>query len=233
MKLLKTLFSIGTIPAVVSAVIIAPGLVATAVDYLDTAYIRPTTLVYSSRNFQTYADNAFDGYQKAVIGPAAKLLHERLNNDQQRAKVINCACSRSSKDFPTSRKAIDDQLKQVFVNSASGNRPIKMTVTYLKGLKNVVGRGIVGDSGQFPEKGDLLRIALSSDYFGSQSSVNNGYDYWANVMAHEVLHNLGYKHPTGYPGSFVEEFGICVQFNGEQPAQLGLTDSDVYDGKEK
>lgn len=53
------------------------------------------------------------------------------------------------------------------------------------------------------------------------------------MLGYEVINNLGYRHPTGYPGSFIEEFGVCVQFNGVEPAQFGLTDSDVYDGMEK
>jgi hypothetical protein len=93
----------------------------------------------------------------------------------------------------------------------------------------------IGNPGQFPEAGELLRVALNSDYFGAKATyhLKNDFDYWAGVLAHEVLHNLGYGHRTGYPGSFIEEFGICVQLNGEQPAQLGLTDTDVYDGKDK
>jgi hypothetical protein len=161
-------------------------------------------------------------------------LHERLNSAKQREQILNCSYKRASKDLPKNRKEIDDQLKKVFVDSASGNRPIKMTVTYLSALPNTVGLGIIG-SGEFPEKGDLLRIALSADYFGAKATypLKNNFDYWAGVMAHEVLHNLGYRHPNGYPGSFIEEFGICTQLNGSQPAQLGLTDDNVYDGKEK
>ncbi len=219
----------------ISTVIVLTGLVSFAADHLSTAYIRPRTLVYSSGNFQVYADNDFDGYQKALIGPAARILHERLNNSTQRAKIIDCAFNRANKDKPASKKVIDDQLKKVFINAASGNRPIKMTVTYMHTENKVVGRARVGSPGQFPEKGDLLRIALNSDYFGAKAtySQKENFDYWANVMAHEVLHNLGYRHPTGYPGSFIEEFGVCVQYNGTEPAQFGLTDIDVYDQMEK
>jgi len=210
------------------------GSVALAGTHLGTAYIQPRTLVYSGGNFRTYADNKFDGFQQALIGPAAKKLHERMN-DNQRSKILDCAYKRASKALPRSRQTIDTQLKNIFVNPASGNRPIKMTVAYMWSEANAVGRAPIGNSGQFPEKGDLLRVALNSDYFGAQATyhLKDDFDYWAGVLAHEVLHNLGYGHPTGYPGSFIEEFGICVQLNGAQPAQFGLTDSDVYDGKDK
>ncbi|MDV3002991.1 MAG: hypothetical protein N5P05_004646 (plasmid) [Chroococcopsis gigantea SAG 12.99] len=215
------------------SVVIMLGSLALASTHLDTAYIQPRSLVYSAGNFRTYADNKFDGFQQALIGPAAKRLHEKMNN--QRGKILDCAYQRASKDLPSSRQTIDNQLKTVFVNAASGNRPIKMTVAYMWSEKDNVGKAPVGNSSQFPEQGDLLRVALNSDYIGAQTTyhLKNDFDYWAGVLAHEVLHNLGYRHPTGYKGSFIEEFGICVQLNGVQPVQLGLTDSDVYDGMQK
>jgi hypothetical protein len=217
----------------ISVSIIMAGSVVLAATHLDTAYIRPRTLVYSSGNFRTLADNSFDGFQRALIGPAARILHERINRN--RSGILDCAYRRANKDLPRSREVIDNQLRSVFVNAASGNRPIQMTVAYMWSEPNAVGRATVGNSGQFPERGDLLRVALNSDHFGAQATyhLKENFDYWANVLAHEVLHNLGYRHPTGYPGSFIEEFGVCVQFNGVEPAQFGLTDSDVYDGMDK
>ncbi|HYW20370.1 MAG TPA: hypothetical protein VE956_13880 [Nodularia sp. (in: cyanobacteria)] len=201
--------------------------------HLETAYIQPRTLVYSGGNFRVLADNKFDGSEKALIGPAAKILHQRLSTN--RSKILDCTYRRANKDFPSSRAVIDNQLRSVFVNAASGNRPIVMTVAYMWAEPGNVGRGTLGKSGQFPEKGDLLRVALNSDQFGAGATYHksNDLDYWADVLAHEVLHNLGYNHPTGYPGSFIEEFGVCVRFNGVEPAEFGLTGSDVYDGMKK
>lgn len=112
-----------------------------------------------------------------MIGPAAKKLHARINNDQ-RSKILDCAYQRASKDIPSSRQTIDDPLKNVFVNAASGNRPIKMTVAYMWSEPGFVGRASVGG---FPEKGDLLRVALNSDYFGAKATDNlkDDSDYWA------------------------------------------------------
>ena len=42
-------------------------------------------------------------------------------------------------------------------------------------------------------------------------------------MIHEVLHNLGYAHPNGYEGSFIEEFGLCTRYSGNVPADFSLT----------
>jgi hypothetical protein len=70
-----------------------------------------------------------------------------------------------------------------------------MTVAYMWSEPGFGGRASVGG---FPEKGDLLRVALNSDYFGAKATDNlkDDSDYWAGALAHEVLHNLGYGHPT-------------------------------------
>ena len=58
-------------------------------------------------------------------------------------------------------------------------------------------------------------IGLNSDFLGEESSYTyaNSSTYWAGVIAHEVLHNLGYTHPTGYAGSFINEFGNCLHWH--------------------
>jgi hypothetical protein len=228
-----THFSRYFLTGLISSSIIMLSSVVLAATHLDTAYIQPRTIVYSGGNFRTYAHNQFDGFQQALIGPAAEILHQRMNNN--RSQILDCAYARATKDLPSSRAAIDNQLRRIFVNAASGNRPIQMTVAYMWSEPRAVARAPVGSDGEFPEHGDLLRVALNSDHFGARSIYHqkDNFDYWAGVLAHEVLHNLGYRHPTGYPGSFIEEFGICVQHNGSEAAEFGLTGSDVYDGMEK
>jgi hypothetical protein len=132
-------FSKYFLTGLILSIIIMMRSVALAGTNLDTAYIQPRTLVYSGSNFRTYADNKFDRFQQALIGPAAKKLHERINS-AQRSKILDCAYQRASKDLPSSRQTIDDQLKNAFVNAASGNRPIKMTVAYMWSEGNAVGR---------------------------------------------------------------------------------------------
>jgi len=78
-----------------------------------------------------------------------------------------------------------------------------------------------------------MRVSASASKIVRTIDLKDDFNYWADVLAHEILHNFGYRHPTGYPGSFIEEFGVCVRLNGVEPAQFGLTDSGVYDGMEK
>ena len=207
----------------VSTVSVLPGLVSIAADNLNTAYIQPRTLVYANGNFWVYADNAFNEQQRQLIRTASIKLHDRMRN--QRSVILSCTYNRATKNKPRDRQTIDNQLTQVFVNAASGNRPIKLTITRLWSDEVAVGRAPVGNPGQFPEKGDLLRIALNSDDLGSNAKyfLKNDTDYWAGVIGHEVLHNLGYTHPTGYPGSFIKEFGNCTRYAGNVPADFNLT----------
>lgn len=154
-----------------------------------------------------------------------------MNNPNQRSKLIDCGLQRTVRSKP-SKQAVDNQLKQVFVNPASGNRPIKTTVAYMWSEQGAVGRGTLG-TGQFPEKGDLLRVAFNSDYLGdsSQFSLRNDVDYWAATLVHEIFHNLGYDHPQA-KGDFITEFDLCVNFNGSIPQRFGLsggTEDDIDD----
>jgi len=36
------------------------------------------------------------------------------------------------------------------------------------------------------------------------------YHYWAGVIAHEILHNLGYVHPDGYTGTLITSYQDCI-----------------------
>ena len=209
----------------VSAVVVLTGLVSIAADNLDTAYIQPRTLVYAGGSFRVLAENGFDQEQKQIIREASIRVHERMRS--QRSAILACADKRSNRDKQSaSGKAINDQIDQVFFKTASGGRPINLSVVRLWSDNRYAGFAPVGTRDyRFPEKGDLLRISLNSDDLGSKSKyfLRNDVDFWAGMVAHEILHNLGYSHPNGYEGSFVREFGYCTQYSGNVPADLNLT----------
>jgi hypothetical protein len=208
----------------ISLIFVVPSIAET---FVDTAYIRPRTLVFAKGNFWVYAHNNFDQSEQTMIRSSASKLHEQLNNATQRSKLIDCALVRTVRSKPN-KQTVDNQLKQVFVNAASGNRPIKTTVAYMwSGTdprhQNAVGWAPIGNAGQFPEKGDLLRVAFNRDYLGDGSSytLRSDVDYWAATLVHEIFHNLGYDHPQNR-GDFITEFDLCVNFNGNIPQRLGL-----------
>lgn len=197
------------------------GFVSLAADHLDTAYIRPRTLVYARGNFWVYVDNSFNEEQRQLIRTASIKLYDRMQT--QRSGILNCTYRIASNNLPSSRQTIDNQLTATFINPASGNRPIKLTVTRMWAEPRFVGLAPVGG---FPERGDLFRIALDSDDMESASQyfLKNNTDYWSDVIAHEVLHNLGYNHPSPSHGSFIKEFGNCIEYSGSIPAAFNLAE---------
>lgn len=216
-----------------------------AETFLDTAYIRSRTLAFAKGNFWVYADNKFDMPQQSMIKSASSKLHQQMNDAAQRSKIIDCALVRTVRYKPT-KQTVDAQLKQVFVNAASGNRPMKTTVAYMWSGTNhqdAVALAPVGGTGSppllFPEKGDLLRVAFNSDFFGdkSQYQFKDDVNYWAATLVHEILHNLGYGHSYDHSkdpakGDFVSEFDVCANFNGSIPQGVGLngaTGDDIDD----
>ena len=209
----------------VCAVVVLTGLVSIAADNLETAYIQPRTLVYAGGSFRVLAENGFDQEQKQLIREASIRVRERMRS--QRSAILACANKRSNRDKQSaSGKGINDQIEQVFFKRASGGRAINLSVVRLWSDSEAAGRAPIGTRDyQFPEKGDLLRISLNSDDIGSKSQyfLKNDIDYWAGVIAHEILHNLGYSHPNGYEGSFIKEFGRCTRYSGNVPADFNLT----------
>lgn len=185
------------------------------VDTLDVAYIRPSSLVYQSPHFWTKADNTYSPSDMAVIGPASKKMHELLSDATSRASILSCAKQRSTKDIPDLAR-FDAQLQTGFNNPDI----TVLWVTHLSQKPQWAGLAPVGLGGSdlrcgtlnFPECGGMFRIALNMDLMGDEASyaLKIDFGFWVGVMAHEIAHNLGLRHPTGYPGSFINEFGDCT-----------------------
>jgi hypothetical protein len=72
----------------------------------------------------------------------------------------------------------------------------------------------------------LLEISLNGKFIGSGSEYPKSTDanVWAGVIAHEILHNLGWEHGSNDSGTYIREYGDCVERNGGDKA-LGLTTS--------
>lgn len=50
----------------------------------------------------------------------------------------------------------------------------------------------------------------------------------AGTIFHEIMHNLGWDHPTGYPGSFIKEAGLCIARDNADKSGFGLNGSSEY-----
>jgi hypothetical protein len=142
-----------------------------------------------------------------------------------KSHVIDCAYSRAHKDLPATRGEFEVQLYNAlslsYVHDAV--MPSFGFIARYSGDSQSVGVGYVNlyyDRDNVLPGHDhrhYLHVALNSDFMGPSSEYvyRDNEEYWAGVIVHEFLHNLGYRHPTGYPGSFIKEYQLCLQGNGQ------------------
>ena len=171
-------------------------------------------------NLQLGLDTSFSKEEEAIIYNAVEIYVKRALSK----RVIDCAYRRSSKDLPKSRQIFEAKVydsmrplidKQTVYPSFSfiaryWNDDISLGTAYVNLFydKDIPFPGT--------DHRHYLHIALNSDFLGPDSYyyLSTDADYWAGVIGHEFLHNLGYEHPTGYPGSFINEYGDCLYNNG-------------------
>jgi hypothetical protein len=191
---------------------------------------------YLPLSLQLGMDGSFTQEQTNLIKEATSIFVERaLSRD-----VLNCAYSNTSKGLPASPKQFELQLYSALaiLDIKGVNVPSFVFVSRYWDDPKSVGRGFVGlfydedkPLAHFSSR-HYLHIALNSDHLGPTSTyhLKNDPEYWAGVIAHEVLHNLGYKHSSGYAGSFIQEYGYCVQHNGvdEQRIEGEIFDTQVF-----
>lgn len=161
-------------------------------------------------------DASFNLGELQVLNEAMKVLVEYA----LKSEVIDCAYKNSSKDFPESKEKFKSQLYEVFTWRHMNDLfyPGNFYISQFHEYEDVAGLGYMNlfydKNKPLPGYKDkhYIHIALNSDYIGDedQYSLSTNSKYWAGVIAHEMLHNLGYDHPSGYVGSFIKEFGNCV-----------------------
>ena len=189
-------------------------------------------------SLQVGLDPTFSDDQVAIIKDACQLFIERALMSQ----VLECAFSRSKKDLPSSRQTFEHELYTALAPVQIGENffPAFAFIARFWDDPKAVGLGYLNlfNDTDKPLPGyrtrHYLHIALSSDHLGR----NGGYylsrdeGYWAGVIAHEFLHNLGYDHPTGYASSFIKEYGNCIWMNGASAEEPEGTFNDKVITKE-
>lgn len=172
-------------------------------------------------SLQFRIDPTFSAQQKNLLDKAARILVDRA----LKPSVIDCAYDHSFKDLPGSRSGFERQLYNALSPSYLGEVAVPSFgfIARYSRDPDTVGRGYVG---LYYDRDNVLpgydhrhyfHVALNSDHMGPSSSYayREDAEYWAGVVGHEFLHNLGYRHPTGYPGSFIKEYGKCIAGNGQ------------------
>jgi len=184
---------------------------------------------------QVGLDQGFCFDQKEILDKALKIYMERA----MRHRVIECAFARSQKDLPLSRDTFIEQLLEalspLYIDDDLQMPALAFIAMYFNDPRSV-GIGYVNlfndKDKPLPScsKRHYLHIALNKDYIGGQTdySYKSDPEYWAGVIGHEFLHNLGFRHPTGYVGSFINEYGYCIQTDGiERDIPQGYGDREV------
>lgn len=174
---------------------------------------------------QLRVDPTYSDEEKSILKDAIQFYIERA----LKKEVLDCAFSRSTKDLPNSRSQFEIQL-------ASALSPFEVEGLRMNAFQFIarfwndpgaVGYGYVNlfyDT-SLPQPGFQIKnhfhIALNSDFIGQDSLYPFATDteYWAGIIGHEFLHNLGYDHPSGYKGSFIQEYGLCLTNNGASLAE--------------
>ncbi|MBF0208129.1 MAG: hypothetical protein HQK53_14720 [Oligoflexia bacterium] len=177
-------------------------------------------------------DTVFREDQKNIIKNASQIFINRALEN----RIIDCAYRNSSKNLPTSRDAFINELySAISPNYISGTTvPAFAFIASFNNDPNIVGIGYVDlfydCNNPLPgyKNKHYLHIAINSDKLGNSSNYffAKNEAYWAGIIAHEFLHNLGYEHKGGYTGSFINEYRKCIQYDG---ASLQMIDGNICD----
>jgi hypothetical protein len=188
---------------------------------------------FVNRELQVFVDPQFSVEQKNVLREAATVLCSRNIRD-----IFNSAYAISKKDKPKPVSKKDqpqmDELKRAFLSRTDEFMCLKgqkfffpfhkrgsfskLHISYLKGRSDAVGLGWLGTVKPIWNGAahNEFSIAINTDFLcNDEYFLSKDADYWAGVIAHEMLHNLGFEHPTGYDGNFMTEFGNMVWKNGK------------------
>lgn len=177
-------------------------------------------------SLQIAIDPTFNDDQKEILFEALKIFIERGSMNS----VLDCAFRNSWRDMPVSREALRKELFSAITKLQIGDitLPSFAFISRYWDDPTSVGLGFIGlffDRDKpmpgLPNR-HYLHVGINSDYLGNGSSYFYRHDveYWAGVIGHEFLHNLGYVHPNGYRGSFVSEYGHCIRRSGADGAPL-------------
>ena len=154
----------------------------------------------------------FDASHTARVEQAALLAVERMASTE----VAMCAFRNSWRGVPTRDK---------WGVAMGVMRRYEDVEIRIYGTQDALGSAAVGIAkmDKKHEKWLGLQIALNHEklgYYTSDSDFDLG--LWANVIAHEIAHNLGYTHGSAssdweetYAGYFITEMGFCVASEGK------------------
>jgi hypothetical protein len=155
--------------------------------------------------------------EKKLIQDAAEKAFRRL----ALAEVANCG-------YRNAKKENKDKLRKDWGNKIpviNKSRKVRIDINKKSLGERVLGQAEV-DRAHINRTNytlENLSIDLSQEAMFSYLTKNprmKRQDLWVNIIAHEVAHNLGFRHGPGsswsenYPHYFVTEIGYCAMSNG-------------------
>lgn len=191
-------------------------------------------------SIQVGFDDTFSEEQKKLLRRSLRIFLER----SLKKSVLDCAFRNSDKDLPEKPAVFESQLRSALSILKVGEckMPSFIFIARYSNDPKSVGLGYIGsfydEDKAFPGQHcrHYLHVALNSDHLGEGASSGYRYraseDYWAGVLGHEFLHNLGYVHPGQKKGSFICEYTKCLHRNGADAEDLEGELPDIHVEKE-
>lgn len=166
---------------------------------------------------------AWSDEQKQLMEKAADLAINRMAATQ----VAKCAFRNAWRGVPSRDKWAKDM--------AILRRYREVVITIGDGVsaKHISGEAKVGVAQVNARQDGWLNLAINLNkerinYYQKETRYDE--ELWANVIAHELAHNMGYTHGSGrdfeenYAGYFVTEMGFCVATDGRDGSDRGNAD---------
>lgn len=185
---------------------------------------RQATGGHSCVRFNLYINRDFNPKQHRAIVRATRLMALQVMQN----KTLDCAYDYANRDYeapsPDEDKAL---LRQAFWQSLvyvdEQASLVADTVTLPQGGDLYIDGFDISESmahglallDLYPKE-RIFWIYLNRDFIESRLSllVPSSPEIWAGIIAHEMMHNLGWDHPNGYEGSLITEFGNCISHEG-------------------
>jgi hypothetical protein len=154
-----------------------------------------------------WLDRKWDDSQKDLLRRATRIFIERIDDDN----VRSCAFRHTNKDIQWSEDGFRNGVwSWLMIPCFDCNPERQLLIQKLDLGDGTAGRAKV--SGHISTTNAVYMKVELNEKLVNSPNYDWGFDdqYWAGVIAHEVLHNWRFDHPTGYEGSFINEFGDCL-----------------------
>jgi len=181
----------------------------------------------------------FSNEQREIITEAAKIMSSRMLTK----RILDCTYRNADKDFTgkdkfgygTDREHLSRMLYAAVLRDGYEGGPGWDKVgdiyvdyfekDYTPGQTFTLGQAIIdyfasSSSYEAYHKNDSRRwhgrMEINAKPIGSNLPIDkSNASALAGTMAHELLHNVGWDHPQGYPGTVIKEYGLCISRNGD------------------